>query len=82
MTIYSTHIINDGKWQVTIWIKQDQDFAYDPEQRPDLRALIDAHYNESPKQLAQTVLDNVLHCERCHVQSFSGVGVYVEKECR
>lgn len=76
---YSTHRITDGKWEVVVWIFEAEDFKHNPIQRPDLRALIDQHYNCEPLEMAKVILENVLHCERVQVNTLQGNGVYVEK---
>lgn len=76
---YSTHRITDGKWEVVIWIYEHEDFAHSPEQRPDLRALVDQNYDLDPLSMAKVIMDNVLHCEKVQVNTLSGNGVYVEK---
>jgi hypothetical protein len=79
MQIYSTHTINDGRWTVTVWIKEQSNYVFDPHQRPDLRAIIDDNYNMSAQDLARHVVENVMDCAKCHVQTFSGIGVYAER---
>ena len=75
---YSTHNITDGKWEVTFWIRESEDLSKGP-QRPDLRALIDQHYDSTALELATTILETVLHCERVQVNTLAGSGVYVER---
>jgi len=76
---YSTHRITDGKWELTIWIREDENFTHEGPQRPDLRNLIAENYHIDPLEMAKVVLNNVLHCERVEVHTFSGKGVYVER---
>lgn len=76
---YSSHRITDGKWEVVVWIREDENYTHDPIQRPDLRDLINKHYNASPIELAHAILDTVLHAEKVQVDSFGGKGVYVER---
>lgn len=76
---YSTHRITDGKWELTIWIREDEDFTHDPVQRPDLRNLVSEYYNADPLEMAKAILNTVLHCEKVQVETFSGKGVYVER---
>jgi hypothetical protein len=75
---YSIHRVTDGKWEVTIRIREDDRFNESPE-RPDLRALIDEHYNAQPFDLALVILNTVLHCATVEVRTLSGNGVYIEK---
>lgn len=75
---YSTHNITDGKWEVTFWIREDDELSHSP-QRPDLRALIDKYYESSPLELATAIIESVLHCERVQVNTLAGTGVYVER---
>lgn len=77
--IWSVHTINDGKWQVVLHIKEDQGYKYTYEPRPDIRAVIDANYTESPEVIARLLLDNVLHCEAVQVNMMCGPSVYMEK---
>lgn len=76
---YSSHRITDGKWEVVVWIREDENYTHDPIQRPDLRDLINKHYNASPIDMARAILDTVLHAEKVQVDSFGGKGVYVER---
>ena len=76
---YSSHRITDGKWEIIVWIREDEDFTHEPTQRVDLRNLINTHYDVTPMEMARAILDTVLHAERVQVDSFSGKGVYVER---
>ncbi len=76
---YTIHKIVDGKWEVTIWIYEDDNFAGESFDRPDLRALIADNYDADPFGLAGKILDNVLHCERVQITTLSGSGCYVER---
>lgn len=76
---YSSHRITDGKWEIIVWIREDEDFTHEPAQRVDLRNLINTHYDVTPMEMARAILDTVLHAERVQVDSFSGKGVYVER---
>jgi hypothetical protein len=75
MTIYSLHTVNDGKWSIRLTIKENDDFKHQYESRPDLRALVDTHYNSSPEELARLLLEQVLHCESVEVNLMCGPGV-------
>jgi hypothetical protein len=76
---YSTHRVIDGKWEVTIWIYEEEDFSNRQHDCPDLRKLIADNYSVQPLDLAILILNNVLHCERVQINDLSGNGVYVEK---
>lgn len=76
---YSTHRVIDGKWEVTIWIYEEEDFAGYKPNCPDLRKLIADNYLSEPIDLAKLILSNVLHCERVEIKDLSGNGIYVEK---
>jgi hypothetical protein len=80
MKIYSLHTITDGKWSVRLTIRENNDFQHKYESRPDLRALVDTHYNEEPQQLAKVILDNVLACEAVEVNLLCGPGIYMERK--
>ena len=77
-TYFTTHTIHDGKWRVTVWVKQHEGFEPLPTDRPDLRALINLHYTSEPNELANIVLSTLLDCKRVHVETLSGAGVYAE----
>lgn len=79
MKIYSIHTVTDGKWEVRLTIRENDDFQHRYESRPDLRALVDMHYNSEPQELAKVVLDNVLACEAVEVSLMCGPGVYIER---
>jgi hypothetical protein len=79
MRIYSLHVITDGKWSVRLTIRENNDFKHQYESRPDLRALVDKHYNEAPEQLAKVILDSVMACEAVEVNMLCGPGIYMER---
>jgi hypothetical protein len=79
MKIYSLHTITDGKWSVRITIRENDDFKHQYESRPDLRAIVDKHYNESPEELAKAILDNVMACEAVEVNLLCGPAIYMER---
>ena len=76
---YSVHRIIDGKWEVTLWIREDADFTFNPCEPPDLRALIDVNYEKDPIEMAKQILNSVLHCQKVQVNTLQGTGVYVER---
>jgi hypothetical protein len=80
MTIYSTHTVNDGRWQVVLHIKESDDFVYRYDSRPDIRALVDQNYNERPETIAKILLEQVLDCASVQVNMLCGPGVYMEKK--
>lgn len=77
--IWTLHTINDGKWQVVLHIRESKDFAYQYEPRPDIRALVDANYHESPETMAKLLLDNVLHCDAVQINMLAGPSIRVER---
>jgi len=79
MRVYSIHTITDGKWSVRLTIRENDDFKHQYESRPDLRALVDTHYNADPEQLAKVILDNVMACEAVEVNLLCGPGIYMER---
>jgi hypothetical protein len=79
MKVYSLHNITDGKWTIKLLIRENDDFKHSYESRPDLRAIVDAHYNSPPEQLAKTLLRSVMGCDSVEVNLFCGPGVYVER---
>jgi len=79
MRVYSLHVITDGKWSVRLTIRENNDFKHQYESRPDLRALVDKHYNEAPEQLAKVILDSVMACEAVEVNMLCGPGIYMER---
>lgn len=79
MKIYSLHTVTDGKWSVRLTIRENDDFKHRYESRPDLRGLVDQHYNSTPEELAKTILESVMACEAVEVSLMCGPGVYVER---
>ncbi len=79
MKMYSVHVINDGKWQVVIYIRESTEFKYKPESQPELRALIDANYEASPDEMARLVLNSVLDCEAVDINLLCGPCLRLEK---
>jgi hypothetical protein len=64
---------------VRLTIRENDDFKHQYESRPDLRALVDTHYNADPEQLAKVILDNVMACEAVEVNLLCGPGIYMER---
>jgi hypothetical protein len=79
MRVYSLHTITNGKWSVRLTIRESTEFKHQYESRPDLHALVDTHYNESPERLAKLILDTVMHCEAVEVNLLCGPGIYMER---
>ena len=79
MKVYSVHTVTDGKWSVRLSIRENNDFKYKYESRPDLRALVDTHYNSSPEELAKVILDNVLACESVEINLLCGPAICIER---
>lgn len=79
MKIYSVHTVNDGKWQVVLHVKEAPDYAYFSEPRPDIRAIVENHYDEAPEALAKLLLDNVLDCEIVEINMLAGTSLRIEK---
>ena len=79
MRVYSVHVITDGKWSVRLNIRENDDFKHKYESRPDLRALVDQHYNETPERLAKAILDNVLACETVEVNLLCGPAICIQR---
>lgn len=80
MKVYSLHRITDGKWEVVLHIRRDTDWQYAYEPRPDIRGLIDEHYDISIDQMARLLLTSVLHCEAVEVNTLSGQGMAIRKQ--
>ena len=76
---YTTHRIVDGKWEIRVWIYEHEEPVSSKLDCPDLRNLINSHYDCEPLELAKVIMDNLLHCERVHVLQITGAGVYVER---
>ena len=79
MKVYSLHTITDGKWSVRLTIRENSDFKHKYESRPDLRTLVDTHYNAEPEQLAKVILQSVMDCEAVEVNMLCGPGIYMER---
>lgn len=79
MKVYTQHTINEGKWQIKLWIRRSSDYAWEYEPMPDIRRFIEINYDEPIPRVAQLLLDSVLHCEIVEVITLSGQGYYLEK---
>ena len=53
---YTTHRVIDGKWEVIIWIYEEEDFAGYKPNCPNLRKLIADNYSSEPIDLAKLIL--------------------------
>ncbi len=72
MKLFSLYKVTDGKWEITL-----HQYRYEP--RPDIRALVDAHYNVEPHEMAKILMDQVMHCDAVEVHTLSGHGFYMER---
>ncbi len=79
MKVYSLHRVLDGKWEVVLHIRRNDDWKFSYEARPDLRALVDEHYNATPDEMARILLQTVLHCEAVEVSTLAGQGIVMRK---
>lgn len=79
MTAWTLYTVNDGKWQIVLHLREDEGFKYRYEPRPDIRNLVDEHYNAAPEELAKILLYSVLHCDAVQINMMCGPSLYVEK---
>ena len=79
MKVYSVYTILDGKWEITIYIAEDSDYEYSFNEPPDLRCIVDNHYDESPEVLGRILLNDVLDAEIVQVKLLTGPAVYMRK---
>ena len=79
MKIYSLFRVTDGKWEVVLHIRRNDDWKFQYEPRPELRALIDENYDVTPDVLAKILLESVLHCEAVEIHQMSGQGIVVRR---
>lgn len=79
MKIYSLFRVIDGKWEVVLHIRRNDDWKFQYEPRPELRALIDENYDVTPDVLAKILLESVLHCEAVEIHQMSGQGIVVRR---
>jgi hypothetical protein len=80
MNIYSLHRVIDGKWEVVLKIREGSDFKHSFQSRPDIKPIIDQHYDATPEELAKALLAEVLHCKSVKVSQLCGAAVIMEKE--
>ena len=79
MKLYSLFRVIDGKWEIVLHILRNDDWKFQYEPRPELRALIDEHYDVTPDVMAKLLLDNVMHCEVVEIHHMSGQGIVVRR---
>lgn len=79
MKLYSLFRVTDGKWEVVLHIRRNDDWKFQYEPRPELRALIEENYDVAPDVLAKLLLDSVLHCEAVEIHQMSGQGIVVRR---
>jgi hypothetical protein len=79
MKLYSLYKVLDGKWEITLHIRENDDYQYRYEPRPDIRVLVDKNYNCEPHEMAKLLIDQVMHCDAVEVHTLSGHGFYMEK---
>ena len=78
MVAYATSTVYDGKWKVTVWRRYEPGTELPPK-APDLRQLLADNYSASILELASILLEQVLHCQKVHVELLSGEGIYAER---
>lgn len=79
MKLYSLFRIIDGKWEIVLHIRRNDDWKFEYEPRPDLRLIIDENYNVNPDAMAKLLLDKVMHCEIVEIHSMSNQGIIVRR---
>jgi len=79
MRIYTKHTVNEGKWEIKLWIRRSDRYAWEYEPMPNIRRLVEINYDEPIPTVARLLLDTVLHCEIVEVNTLSGQGYYLEK---
>ena len=79
MKICSIFRIIEGKWEIVLHIRRNDNWQFQFEPRPDLRPLIDEHYNDTPDVMAKRLLESVLHCDAVEVHNLSGQGIVVRR---
>lgn len=80
MRIYSLHTVTDGKWEVSLRIREADDYRHDYVSRSDVRETISTHYDLSAEELAKVLLTQIHGCASVSVQLLCGPGVYMEKD--
>lgn len=79
MTLHSLFRVIDGKWEIVLHIRRNDDWQFEYEPRPDIRQLIDQNYNVTPDIMAKLLLENVLHCDSVEVHNLSGQGIVLRR---
>jgi hypothetical protein len=79
MKLTTRHEINDGKWRVQVWIREDEPYTHLPGQRQELRAAVELFYNVSPEAMAKSLLENILGCVRVEAETFGGPAIIAER---
>lgn len=71
-TIYSKHVVTDGRWEVSVWIKEEPEHLEIRDKRQDIRVLLDRLYNSEANIIASTILDEVMDAEKVEVSPLYG----------
>ena len=79
MKLYSLHRIIDGKWEITIKVREKDDFDKAMAPRPDIKAIVDANYNLEQPEMAQLLLNSIFDCVSVEVSLLWGPSVLMEK---
>ena len=61
-------------------IRENESFRYSFSSRPDVKHLIDEHYNSSAEELAKVLLEKVLDCKSVEVSLLCGPSIIIEKD--
>jgi hypothetical protein len=79
MKLLTRHEINDGKWRVQVWLKEDEPYTHIAGQRQELRAAVELFYNASPELMAKSLLENILDAVRVEAETFGGPAIIAER---
>ena len=79
MRMYSLYKVTDGKWEIILHNRENDDYQFSYEPRPDIRAIVDINYNVAPHEMAKILMEQVLHCDAVEVHTLSGQGFFMER---
>jgi hypothetical protein len=79
MKMYSLYKVTDGKWEIILHIRENDNYQFSYEPRPDIRAIVDINYNVAPHEMAKILMEQVLHCDAVEVHTLSGQGFFMER---
>lgn len=78
-SIYSVHRIIDGKWELKLWIANDEASQETVAQREGYRNFLQQHYDCSAGEIAKNAIETIFGCTKVEIGQLCGPRLVMEK---